>query len=209
MRLVFISDTHGLHDRMPPIPGGDVLVHAGDLTTVSTVANTEDALRWLASLPHRHKVLIAGNHDFLFERRPDVAHDLLPPGVSYLRDSATVIDGVRFWGSPWQPTFHHWAFNLDRGPQLAQVWSLIPADTQVLVTHGPPQGILDVVTGGEHVGCADLRRRIAELPQLRVHAYGHIHEAYGTTIVDDCQFVNTSICTVNYVPANRAIVVDL
>lgn len=209
MRLVVVSDTHGLHDRMPTIPDGDVLVHAGDLTTVSTVANTVRALEWLESQPHRHKVLVAGNHDFIFERRADVAESLVPPGVTYLRDRAAIIDGVRFWGSPWQAWYHDWAFNLLRGEELARVWALIPDTTQVLITHGPPHGILDGVVDGTHAGCADLRRRIADLPSLRAHLFGHIHEAYGSAIIDGCRFVNASICTVGYAPSNPPIVVDV
>jgi len=211
MRLVVVSDTHGLHDRMPPIPDGDVLVHAGDLTVTGTLAQAREALQWLADLPHRHKILIAGNHDVLFERDADAAEALVPPNVIYLRDRGVVLDGIRCWGSPWQPEFFQWAFNLPRGEPLARVWAKIPDDTQVLVTHGPPNGTLDrvLVGRGGHEGCADLRRRIAELRDLRLHAFGHIHEGYGSTTIDGCQFVNASINTVGYEPVNPPVVADV
>jgi predicted phosphohydrolase len=198
MRLVLISDTHGLHTRMPAIPDGDVLVHAGDLTATSTMEETAIALDWLSTLPHPHKSFVAGNHDFVFELQPLAAEALVPAGVTHLRDSATEIGGLRFWGSPWQPEFHQWPFNLPRGEPLARVWAQIPQDTQVLVTHGPPRGILDRVVGrlGKHEGCDDLRRRVAELRDLRLHVFGHIHEGYGSMTVGNCRYVNASTTTV-------------
>lgn len=209
MRVVLISDTHGLHDDMPPIPDGDVLVHAGDLTARGTPRQASEALQWLAALPHPHKIFVAGNHDWVFERDPDRAQTLAPAGVTYLQDSGVVIDGVRFWGSPWQPEFCQWAFNLPRGDALARVWAQVPDDTHVLVTHTPPLGIQDRVIGGCQVGCADLRRRLLELRDLRLHAFGHIHEDYGATELEDCSFVNASICTIRYQPVNPPVIVEL
>lgn len=211
MRIVIMSDTHGLHDRIPPVPDGDVLVHAGDLTTIGTLEQVDAALRWLARLPHRHKVIIAGNHDFAFEQQAAAAEAIIPPGINYLRNSGVTIDGIRFWGSPYQPEFFDWAFNLPRGERLARVWANIPQDVQVLVTHGPPFGILDQVNWqpARHEGCEDLRRRVAVLPDLRLHAFGHIHENYGTVEIDGCTYVNASICTLAHQPANAPIVVDL
>ncbi len=211
MRFVLVSDTHGLHEQMPPIPDGDVLLHAGDLTSRGTLQQIASALDWFAGLPHRHKVLIAGNHDFAFEAEPRVAESLVPPGVSYLRDAGITLDGVRVWGSPWQPVFFNWAFNLPRGASLARVWAQIPADTQVLITHGPPHGMHDVTVGfqPEHVGCRDLRERIAALHDLRLHVFGHIHEGYGASSQDGCHFVNASTTTVAYQPINAPVVLDL
>lgn len=215
MRLVLVSDTHGLHRRMPPVPDGDVLVHAGDLTSYGTLAGVRDAVAWLAALPHRHKVCVAGNHDWAFERHPVEAEALVPPGVTYLRDRGATLGGVRFWGSPWQPEFNAWAFNLPRGAALARVWARIPDDVQVLVTHGPPFGVLDRVDQGSgfrgtrHVGCEDLARRVAALPDLRVHVFGHVHEGYGMLELGGRRFVNASTTTVRYEPVNAPVVVDL
>ena len=135
----------------------------------------------------------------------------MPEGVTYLRDSAVTIEGIKLWGSPWQPWFFDWAFNLQRGPEIARKWDLIPDDTQVLVTHGPPQGVLDETSRKppQSVGCEALSERIAALPLLKLHVFGHIHEAYGTRVRDGCTFVNASICDVRYSPVNSPVTLDL
>ena len=154
---------------------------------------------------------MAGNHDWLFERRPTVAEGLIPSGVTYLRDAGVSIHGINFWGSPWQPWFNDWAFNLQRGAEIAAKWALIPDDVHVLITHGPPYGILDevVMPPGKHDGCEALRERLGALPALRLHVFGHIHEAYGTFSDDGLQFVNASICDLQYAPVNAPVMVDL
>jgi len=208
MRLVLASDTHTHHDRLH-VPDGDVFVHCGDFTRDGSEADVIEFAAWLRSLPHRQLVVVAGNHDFLFENDPDVARELLGsigPRLAYLEDSGVTIDGLRFWGSPWQPRFFDTAFNLDRGA-LAEKWDLIPHGTDVLVTHGPPAGILDRV-GFESVGCCDLRERVLEL-QPAVHAFGHIHEGSGTMTIDGTTYVNASICDEHYSPVNSCRVVDL
>lgn len=209
MRLILLSDTHNLHLRMPPVPDGDVLIHAGDLTGMGTLPEIAKFFEWFGGLPHRHKVVIAGNHDFAFERDPARAEALVPEDVVYLRDAGIEIAGLRIWGSPWQPWFGDWAFNLERGPEIATRWALIPDDVQVLVTHGPPHGVLDETLGGERAGCEDLGLRIRELPDLRLHVFGHIHEGYGRVDGDGLIYVNASICDVAYVPRNAPVVVEM
>lgn len=204
MRLVCLSDTHLLHDRIA-IPEGDVLLHAGDFTMGGTVSEVREFMAWYGSLPHRHKILIAGNHDFLFENDPVAARRLIPEGVHYLEDSGTEIDGVRFWGSPWQPWFFDWAFNLPRnGLELREKWWMIPAETDVLITHGPPHGMLDRVHDGTPVGCEELAAAIPRL-DLRLHLFGHIHEGYGRSGI----FVNASNCDLRYRAVNPAVVVEI
>jgi predicted phosphodiesterase len=149
MRIVCLSDTHGTHERLT-VPEGDLLVHAGDFTNLGRPAEIERFDRWLGTLPHPHKLVIAGNHDFLFERKPEKARALLT-NARYLQDEACEVNGLRLWGSPWQPWFHDWAFNLARGPELAAKWALVPERIDVLVTHGPPAAILDRTHGGEAV----------------------------------------------------------
>jgi predicted phosphodiesterase len=205
-RLVFISDTHGFHDI--EVPAGDVLIHAGDGCSLGTL---EEARRWGAFLhaqPHRHKLVIAGNHDRCFESDLDGARKMLPASLTFLHDSGCEVEGLRVWGAPWQPWFLSWAFNLPRGPELARKWALIPDATDILITHGPPYGILDRTISGQDVGCEDLRRAI-ERVRPRVHAFGHIHEGYGTAFIDGTMFVNASTCTLAYKPTNPAIVIDL
>src|SRR5205085_2391850 len=131
-------DTHTFQTDLDPVPEGDVFVHAGDLCRAGRLSELAGVAEWMRALPHKHKVVIAGNHDWCFVREPAAALELLGPTVLYLQDSGTVIDGVRFWGSPWQPAFNNWAFNLPRGSALAEKWALIPEGTDVLITHGPP-----------------------------------------------------------------------
>lgn len=214
MKAVFLSDTHNLHDRIE-VPEGDLLVHAGDATMRGRLEEVLAFDAWLETLPHRHKVVVAGNHDFLFERRPGEARQALRNAV-YLQDSGVEIEGVAIWGSPWQPWFHDWAFNLPRGGSLREVWSLIPEGTDLLVTHGPPYGILDEVVPtphapappDPHVGCEELLAAVRRI-RPRVHLFGHIHEAYGMEVHDGVTFVNASNCNRAYQPVNPPIVLEL
>jgi predicted phosphodiesterase len=205
MRLVVLSDTHTFHDRIA-VPDGDAVVHAGDFTLDGSRGETEPFAQWLRGLPHEHKVLVAGNHDWLFERQPLVARSLLE-GIVYLEDSGAVLGGRRFYGSPWQPRFFDWAFNLERGPALAAKWAQIPDDTEILITHGPPYGLLDLARRA-HVGDEDLLRRVADV-RPKLHAFGHIHEGYGRLQRDGTTFLNASICTARYEPRNTPFVVDV
>lgn len=203
MRLVLISDTHNQHGALN-LPRGDVLVHAGDFTMRGTEDEVETFGSWLGAQPFEHKVVVAGNHDFLFEREPARARSLLPGDVHYLQDSEVTLGGLRFWGSPWQPWFMDWAFNLQRGPDLAAKWALIPDGIDVLITHGPPQGTADRTVNGEDVGCADLAAAMDRV-KPRLSVFGHIHEGYG--VYEDR--VNAAICDQKYRLANRPIAVDL
>jgi Icc-related predicted phosphoesterase len=205
MRIVCLSDTHNLHDRIR-VPEGDLLLHAGDATNRGTEKEVSAFTDWLAAQPHRHKVVVAGNHDFLFERQPGVARAHVH-GAVYLQDDAVEIEGIRIWGSPWQPEFYDWAFNLPRGAALREKWDLIPEGTDVLITHGPPQGVRDGVDGRPE-GCADLLEAVRRV-RPRLHLFGHIHEGYGREERDGTTFVNASICDRGYRPVNPPVVVDL
>lgn len=215
MRIVCISDTHNLHEKIV-VPDGDLLIHAGDATINGTEHEIEDFIHWFSELPHKRKVFVAGNHDWLFELNNRSARLLLAnSGIIYLQDSAVEIEGLKIYGSPWQPRFFDWAFNLNRGPELAEKWKLIPDDTNILITHGPPNGILDVVerkTGPENTGCEALRERvdaIAPNGKLKIHVFGHIHCGYGTETHNGVKFVNASNCDEAYMPVQPPIVIDI
>jgi len=191
LRLVLLSDTHGSHPQLS-LPSGDVLVHAGDFSRYRDGwAELGSFCDWLRAQPHRHKVLVAGNHDFCFERHGAEARRFTS-GIHYLEDEGVELDGLRFYGSPWQPTFFNWAFNLPRGAALAEKWGRIPASTDVLVTHGPPLGILDRVHDGQRVGCADLLSAVERVAPL-LHTFGHIHESGGVEQRGEQRFVNASV----------------
>lgn len=210
MRLVCISDTHSLHRRVPDIPNGDVLIHAGDCLGTGTLSDVQDLNDWLGTLPHKHKLVIAGNHDWVFQEAPAFAIEALT-NATYLEDSGTDIEGIHFWGSPWTPTFMNWAFMRDRGQPINDQWEKIPDGTDVLITHGPPMGIGDRVSLGfkdEHVGCIDLLHRVRRL-SLKAHVFGHIHEGYGECLQANTRFVNASTCTERYEPSNPPIILDI
>lgn len=176
LRCVAMADTHGYHRELV-VPDGDVLLHAGDLTTRGTRPQLEEVARWLRSLPHRHKIVVAGNHDFLMEQKPTEGRALFE-GRTYLKDEQVTVEGLTVYGSPWQPWFHDWAFNLQRGADLDAKWQLIPDGVDVLVTHGPPAGMGDRCWDGRRVGCDDLLRHLGRV-KPRFHLFGHIHEDKG------------------------------
>ena len=119
---------------------------------------------WFENQDYAHKILIAGNHDFMFETDRNLAQaELIGREMYYLENAALEIDGVKFYGSPVQPWFHDWAFNQSRGPEIAATWRKIPDDTEFLITHGPPKNILDETREGDHPGCYDLLERIKEV----------------------------------------------
>lgn len=216
MKVVFISDTHTLHGQMiNEIPDGDVLVHCGDVSSRGVGSEIDNFLFWFSSLPHKNKIFIAGNHDFGFEYRNTTLQNTLlsikEDGIHYLQDSGVEIDGIKFWGSPWTPPFYNWAFML-KSDEIKEKWEMIPRDTNVLITHGPPQGILDlVVYDQKNVGCPDLMEEVLKLQDLKVHAFGHIHEEYGTKVLDENGpiFINASTCTLRYKPWNKPIVIEI
>ena len=212
MRIVAIADTHSQHDDIV-IPDGDVLVHAGDSTYQGTINEIASFNTWLGKLPHKHKVVIAGNHDWLFERNPTLAKEMMF-NCTYLKDSGTVINGIKFWGSPYSPRFFDWAFNQDRGPDIKRFWDLIPNNTDVLVTHGPPEGFGDIVQARDtkasliHVGCYDLLQAI-ERVKPKLHIFGHIHECKGEYEYGTTKLFNVSICDGKYKPINTPTIIDL
>jgi len=190
LTIVCVSDTHGRHRELT-VPPGDVFLFAGDLSNHGQPDDVSDFDDWLGTLPHPHKIIICGNHDFLFERDPADAQRRITNAI-YLQDSGVEIAGLKVWGSPWQPRFFDWAFNLDRGPDIAAKWALIPNDTDILITHGPPACILDMTRRGDPAGCVDLLSRVEEL-KPKLHLFGHIHEAAGIVETPHTLFVNASI----------------
>lgn len=211
-RLICISDTHNRHGHIQ-IPDGDILIHAGDFTARGTAAEVADFGRWLKTLPHAHKIVICGNHDFLGEEDLSAVRKLLDC-ATVLQDESVDILGIKIYGSAWTPYFGGWAFNLHRGPHLAERWSQIPEDTDVLVTHGPPALIGDQVhTEGtlsiENVGCTDLSKRLSQLKNLKAHIYGHIHEGYGLRNINSVAYINASILNEYYHVKNSPIQLDI
>lgn len=202
-RIVALSDTHGLHQNVK-VPDGDVLIHAGDW--MNSGRHIQEALnfsQWWNRLPHKHKILIGGNHDIYLQIAPKMVLPLFE-NTQYLEDSSTEIDGVTFWGSPWSPEFMSWAFMYIRGKGNIY-WDKIPNGIDVLVTHGPPKGTLDSSEEwGPGLGCEELAKRVSEV-KPKVHIFGHIHYSHGVDGISR----NVSICDENYRPFNEPHIIDL
>ena len=158
----------------------------------------------------RHKIVVAGNHDFCFEdkRRAQAEKLFQERGIVYLCDTGVEIEGFKFWGSPVQPWFMDWAFNMEEGEPLKRHWEKIPSNTDVLITHTPPFGILDQTIKKEHVGCKELLKKVMEIKPL-IHAFGHIHESYGLRKVKQVQFINASSLDRFYTGFNEPIKTSL
>jgi Icc-related predicted phosphoesterase len=205
-RIVCLSDTHNCNHQIT-VPDGDILIHAGDATIQGSPYEVEEFAHWFASLPHRYKIFVAGNHDWLFEIDNRFAR-LLVSNFKYLQDSSIKVEGLKFYGSPHQPRFYNWAFNLTRGAEMAEKWKLIPRDTDILITHGPPFGILDLTPQGDNAGCEELRKRVVEI-RPKAHIFGHIHSGYGMKEEFGVKFINASTCDEAYEPTNSPIVFDI
>jgi Icc-related predicted phosphoesterase len=202
MKIVLISDTHEKHEQLGELPDGDVLIHAGDYTSLGEAKHKTAFYNWFFSQPHPYKIYVAGNHDFGEPERPmtDQEHNF------YLYDSEVVIEGLKFWGSPWTPRFGPWAFMYDR---LTTRWNVIPEDTDVLITHGPPMNMLDKPYGHQPgVGCFDLLERVLVV-KPKLHVFGHIHGSYGMKQLPSTLFVNASVVDEAYQVRNAPLVVEL
>ncbi|GAB4417307.1 MAG: hypothetical protein OHK0039_27490 [Bacteroidia bacterium] len=165
-------------------------------------------MTWFGEQPYRYKVCIAGNHDFLAERNPDLLRSLIPSSVHYLENTGVELEGHYIWGSPVTPWFYDWAFNRHRGEAIRPYWEQIPPQTDILITHGPPYGIRDLTLHGDLAGCEELNHRVWQLA-LRLHVFGHIHEGYGITEVGNVCFVNASVLDVAYQPVHAPILVEV
>ncbi len=208
MKFVTIADTHNQHDAVS-LPKGDVLIHAGDVSMRGSRSEVADFLLWFHRQDFKHKIMIAGNHDWYFESATqEQIDDILPEGIIYLNDSGVTIEGIKIWGSPITPWFHDWAFNRERGAAIKRHWDLIPAGTDIVVTHGPVYHTLDEVIRGGFVGCEDLFYKMHEI-KPKVHICGHIHEAYGQIEKGGIKFINASVLNHRYVMTNEPIVFEL
>lgn len=191
MRVIALSDTHMFEQDLGELPRGDVLIHAGDLLRAGTLKELERTAPWLRAQPHRYKVFVAGNHDGCFQTHRAQAEAMLGPDVIYLQDESVVIEGLKIYGSPWQPAYNDWAFNLERGAALKEKWDAIDPDTDILVTHGPPLGYGDTSSIAGRHGCEALLEAVRRL-KPRLHLFGHIHNDGGMWREDSVVFSNVT-----------------
>jgi Icc-related predicted phosphoesterase len=201
MRIVALADTHGFH-RQVKVPKGDILIFAGDVTMRGNRDELRDFAEWANALPHKHKIVIAGNHDFCFKKYREESEEIIAPMI-YLEDNGAVVNDIWIWGTPWTPIFANWAF-MRNEEELAKIFDLIPT-VDILVSHGPPRNMLDRTrVNNENAGSISLWR----VPSPKLHIFGHIHEGYGSYKDNDCQYVNASIMNFFYDTVNEPVVID-
>jgi Icc-related predicted phosphoesterase len=209
MKISFFSDTHKKHEKVN-FTSGDILICCGDFTSRGSINDVKKFSSFIKNLNYTYKVVIAGNHDFCFENQDrEVAEEILKnDGLIYLNDSGCKLHGLNIWGSPIQPWFHDWAFNRQPGDDIKKHWDLIPNDTDILITHGPPKDILDLCYHGARVGCPDLLKKVLEV-RPKVHAFGHIHESYGVLEHEGITFVNACNLNEKYIVVNDLITLEV
>jgi Icc-related predicted phosphoesterase len=203
VRIVAVSDTHCCHHEIA-VADGDVFVHAGDFLSFGDEVEFREFVTWLRALPHENKIVVAGNHDRFVAGYPiDARAAIADAGAIYLEDELITIDGATFYGSPWTPEFMNWAFMLARGSEIKEKWDRIPDSLDVLITHGPPSGIMDF-----GLGCEELLKRVFRATP-KVHIFGHIHECYGVREVDGIRFINASIMDEQFAITKQPVTIDL
>lgn len=224
MRVIAISDTHQKHDQIN-LPDGDMLIHAGDWTNRGLFDKMHEFLTWFKNQPHKYKVLIPGNHELSLDslnkhNAMALVQNYLGKNFHFLISDLIEIEGLKIYGTPFSPIWNHpWAFQRQRGKDIAMEWAKIPDETNILITHGPPYGILDSIemdlfnrqqNRDQHQGCVDLTNRVGELEQLKLHVFGHLHHDGGkSTQIAGVTFANAAICDDRYDAVNKPIVVDL
>ena len=218
MKIAMISDVHEQWQNIK-VPACDLLISAGDYSYLGKKNVVMNFHQWLKMQPAKHIISVQGNHEVWVEKNFHEAKEIvaeIEPRIKFIAEGALEIEGVKIYCSSVQPEFGGWAWNVPRGEKIKRHWDAIPDDTEILVTHGPPYGILDQIVPratppngfrfGEddyhHLGCKDLRTRLGYLDNLKLHVFGHIHGSSGETKLGGIKFVNASICNENYKPIN-------
>lgn len=218
MKITFISDTHSKHNQITKdLPGGDLLIHAGDISSMGYKHEIQSFCKWFKSLNnYDNKIFIAGNHDWGFQDNPTQTKEVLDfyGGFTYLEDMLEIIgddynSAIKVYGSPWQPEFYNWAFNLPKnGVELHEKWNQIPVNTDILITHGPAWGFVDQIIGTtNHLGCELLTERITQI-KPKIHVCGHIHSGRGYYFDGNTHFINASVLNERYNYEYKPITVD-
>ena len=198
MRILHISDTHGKHNLLKNLPKADIIIHSGDTSFSGSDNEILDFLNWFCDLDYQHKIFVAGNHDdCLYGEQIEG----LPDNCYYLCNSGVEIEGVRFWGVP--------LFMGDtlKENRTEQIMAQIPENTNVLISHSPPYGILDF-DDNIYYGCSDLLKTV-ERVNPHYHLFGHIHAAYGIKKIGQTTFVNSAIMNGMYELVNKPILLEI
>jgi Icc-related predicted phosphoesterase len=219
MKIVAVSDTHQAY--LEDMPKGDILIHAGDFSLLPKnahenrelmISELTDLKNWFDKIRHNYKytVLVPGNHDWIFEVDYEFAKEFMGETI-VLFDESITLDGVTIWGTPINLEYRNWAFNRAAGKELLEHYDKIGEDVDILVTHGPPLGILDQAfpeNNSPQLGDIDLLNTVERL-NLKAHIFGHIHGSHGTLEKNGTLFVNASIMDENYRPTFSPISFEL
>jgi Icc-related predicted phosphoesterase len=185
LKIVAISDTHNLHQHLINLEG-DILIHCGDFSGSGSKEETKDFVKWMKKLPFKYKIVISGNMDDEFEAKADS----LGEGIIYLCHTSTEIEGIRIFGSPYTPKFVG-SFQLEDEAEATQLWDQVKGPVDILVTHGPPYGILDRTSRGSQVGDKMLLKLVEKL-KPKYHLFGHVHNSHGKLIKGNTTFANVA-----------------
>ena len=200
MRILHLSDTHNGHRLLHDLPAADIIVHSGDVSMAGTGKEVNDFIEWFAGFDYGHKIFIAGNHDdCLYDKKPEIIQRFLPANCHYLYHSGVEINGIKFWGVPL-------FVSDDVEGRFPQIMAQIPRETDVLISHRPPYGILD--RSGNTYGCSDLLLAVLKTSP-RYHLFGHIHAAYGCERWNATTFVNASLVNEQYELVREPFVFDV
>lgn len=221
LKCCAISDTHGYHNDITLDPG-DILFHAGDFTMVGRAKELLDFLLWFSNQPYKTKILVAGNHDLSldYKKRTKKHGVVFEPklkeafltlcsqlNIHYLEHSYIEVQGLRVFGSPYTPSFKDWGFGVDTNEKMEQMFSKLPKNLDVLITHGPPHQILDEAHY-QYLGSPAIAEAIFK-KKPKVHIFGHIHEGYGMKKFNETLFINASYCGMPYNQFNQPVYFEL
>jgi Icc-related predicted phosphoesterase len=200
MLILHLSDTHNLHRELQNLPPADVIVHSGDMSMAGTGNEVADFVEWFGTLDYQYKIFIAGNHDYCLEKK-DIKRIqcFLPQNCFYLYNSGVTIERVKFWGIPF-------FFSDDVSGEYFNMIEQIPRDTNILISHRPPFGVLD--DDNITYGCPDLLQAVIDVRPC-YHLFGHVHNAYGIEKSKDTTFVNAALVNEEYQLLNEPFVFDI
>lgn len=222
MKIQVISDTHSKHGEIKIEEGLDMIIHCGDSTNYRDLYTNEIEFRgfteWFLSLDIKYKVLIAGNHDAWATKLYN--KDFLKgKGIYYLEHEYVEIEGLKLFGSPYTPTFGDWYFMKDRS-KLNKYWEYLEEGIDILITHGPPQGILDLSRDKdrtlEFCGDKSLLNHVFRV-KPKYHVFGHIHNFkdcvnQGKRVYSEINFINASVVEdgkFDYPPSSHGIIINI
>lgn len=213
MKICCVADTHCDYNYIPLIPTVDIFIHGGDID-IQNEAQLKGFNEVLNKIPTKYKIVIGGNHDTYLERLGMILIQKELNNCVYLENSGVEIEGIKFWGSPITPFFNNWAFNRERGEEIKKYWNLIPNDVNILLTHGAPYNIMDLVLlangePGDHEGDLDLKNRIKELKNLKYHIFGHFHASYGIEEKNNIKHINASLMNEEYKLVKKPIIINI